>query len=161
MRCYIPRAMIWRVSVIESFSTDSIAKVIQLSIAPVFLLTAIGTLLSVMTNRLHRVIDRARVWEAKLETETSTSEITHFNHHLAILSKRAQLIGRAITLCTAAALFVCTLIATLFIESFISLALKVPVAVLFILAMVLLIAGLIIFLREIFVATHSLRIGPH
>lgn len=145
----------------ESFVTDGIARVIQLSIAPVFLLTAIGTLLSVMTNRLHRVIDRARVWEAKLETENSKSEIAHHNSHLATLSKRAKLIGSSITLCTAAALFVCTLIATLFIERFVSLDLKTPVAVLFILAMLLLIAGLIIFLREIFIATHSLRIGPH
>jgi Na+/melibiose symporter-like transporter len=146
---------------IEAFGTDSIARVIQLSIAPVFLLTAIGTLLTVMTNRLHRVIDRARVWEARLETVNTKSEIEHLHFHLAILSRRAKLIGIAITLCTAAALFVCTLIATLFVESFVSLDLKTPVAVLFILAMLLLIVGLIIFLREIFVATHSLRIGPH
>lgn len=146
---------------IESYATDNIARVIQLSIAPVFLLTAIGTLLTVMTNRLHRVIDRARVWEAKLEMENAKSEIAHLHCHLAILSKRAKLIGTAITLCTAAALFVCTLIATLFTESFVMLDLKAPVAVLFIIAMLLLIVGLIIFLREIFVATHSLRIGPH
>jgi hypothetical protein len=145
----------------EVLVADSIARVIQLSIAPVFLLTAIGTLLSVMTNRLHRVIDRARVWEAKLETESSPNEIAHHNSHLATLSKRAKLIGSAITLCTAAALFVCTLIATLFVERFVNLDLKTPVALLFIFAMLLLIAGLIIFLREIFVATHSLRIGPH
>ncbi|GAM09448.1 hypothetical protein OR1_01727 [Geobacter sp. OR-1] len=146
---------------IEAFAANSIGRVIQLSIAPVFLLTAIGTLLSVLTNRLHRVIDRARVWEARLEAENSNSEIAHINSHLAVLSKRANLIGAAITLCTAAALFVCTLIATLFVESFVTLDLKTPVAVLFILVMLLLIVGLIVFLREIFVATHNLRIGPH
>jgi hypothetical protein len=145
----------------EAFATDSIARVIQLSIAPVFLLTAIGTLLTVMTNRLHRVIDRARVWEAKLENETSESDIAHFNIHLGVLSKRAKLIGIAISLCTAAALFVCTLIATLFVESFVDLNFKVPVAVLFIFVMLLLIVGLVVFLKEIFVATHNLRIGPH
>lgn len=145
----------------EAFATDSIARVIQLSIAPVFLLTAIGTLLTVMTNRLHRVIDRARVWEAKLENETSESEIAHHHSHLSVLSKRAKLIGTAISLSTTAALLVCTLIATLFVESFVDLNFKVPVAVLFILAMLLLIIGLMVFLKEIFVATYNLRIGPH
>jgi hypothetical protein len=76
-------------------------------------------------------------------------------------SKRAKLIGTAITLFTTAALFVCALIATLFLESFVDLNFKVPVAVLFIFAMLLLIVGLMVFLKEIFVATHNLRIGPH
>ena len=146
---------------IDISTTDSIARVIQLSIAPVFLLTAIGTLLTVMTNRLHRVIDRARFLEAKQGQEHSETEIDRLNHNLVNLSRRAKLIGTAITLCTAAALFVCTLIATLFLESFVALDIKTPVAVLFILVMLLLIVGLIIFLREIFVATYSLRIGPH
>jgi CBS domain containing-hemolysin-like protein len=146
---------------IDISTTDSIARVIQLSIAPVFLLTAIGTLLTVMTNRLHRVIDRARFLESKHSQEHSEAEIDRLNHNLANLSRRAKLIGTAITLCTAAALFVCTLIATLFLESFVTLDIKTPVAVLFILVMLLLIVGLIIFLREIFVATYSLRIGPH
>lgn len=48
-------------------SVGAIAHVIQLSVAPVFLLTSVGTLLSVMTNRLGRVIDRARALEAKIE----------------------------------------------------------------------------------------------
>ena len=47
----------------------TLARVIQLSVAPVFLLTGIGTMLSVMTNRLGRVIDRARVLEARLEND--------------------------------------------------------------------------------------------
>ena len=146
----------------ESFIPEGIARVIQLSIAPVFLLTAIGTLLGVMTNRLHRIIDRARVWETKLEGDNiSASEIAHHNLHLAILSKRAKLIGNAITLSTAAALFVCTLIAMLFLENFVRLDITMPVAVLFILAMLSLVLGLICFLREIYIATSSLRIGKH
>lgn len=141
--------------------TDSVARVIQLAIAPVFLLTAIGSLLSVMTNRLHRIIDRARVWEAKLEDELSPDLVAHHKLHLAILSKRAKLTGWAITLSTAAALFVCTLIATLFLEEFISIDITIAVAALFIVTMFLLVFGLICFLREIFIGTYNLRIGPH
>jgi len=47
---------------------DEIAHIIQLSIAPVFLLTGVGTLLNVLSGRLARIIDRARVLEQRLET---------------------------------------------------------------------------------------------
>ena len=145
----------------DVFLPEGISQVIQLAIAPVFLLTAIGTLLGVMTTRLHRIIDRARVWETKLESKLHTDEVAHHKSHLAILSNRAKLIGRAITLCTAAALIICTLIAVLFLEQFVRLDITVLVAVLFILAMLLLVIGLLCFLREIYVATSNLRIGPH
>lgn len=145
----------------DAFLPEGIARVIQLAIAPVFLLTAIGTLLGVMTTRLHRIIDRARVWETKLESEHQADEVAHHKSHLIILSDRAKLIGRAITFCTAAALIICSLIATLFMEHFVRLDITAPVAVLFILAMLLLVVGLLCFLREIYVATSNLRIGPH
>ena len=137
----------------------AIAHVIQLSVAPVFLLTAIGTMLSVMTNRLARVIDRARVLEAKLETAPAEG-VPHLHAYLATLSRRADLIGHAITLCTCTAVLVCTVIAILFLGDYLRYDMSIPVALLFILAMVLLVAGLINFLREIFIAKASLRIGP-
>ena len=140
-------------------NVSAIAHVIQLSVAPVFLLTAIGTMLSVMTNRLGRVIDRARVLEARLET-ASGEGIPHLHTYLATLSRRADLIGHAITLCTCTAVLVCTVIALLFLGDYLRYDMSLPVAMLFILAMLLLVAGLINFLREIFIAKSSLRIGP-
>lgn len=137
-----------------------IAHVIQLSVAPVFLLTAIGTMLSVMTNRLARVIDRARNAEAKLET-ASAEAVFHLHAHLSVLARRAVLIGRAITMCTSAAVLVCTVIALLFVGHFLRYDMSLPVALLFIAAMILLVLGLVNFLREIFLATSSLHIGPH
>ena len=144
---------------IQETSVGTVAHIIQLSVAPVFLLTGVGTILNVMTNRLGRIIDRARSQEAKLETcpPEHTAEI---HAHLAILSLRAKLIGRAITFCTATALLVCTVIAILFVGDFLSLNTSLSVALLFIAAMVLLVLGLLWFLREIFVATARLRIGP-
>jgi Protein of unknown function (DUF2721) len=138
----------------------SVAHVIQLAVAPVFLLTAIGTLLSVMTNRLSRVIDRARLLENKLESAPAES-VAGLHTHLATLSRRAKLINRAITLSTATALLVCTVIAILFLGDFLQFNITIPVAVLFITAMLLLVLALLSFLREIFLATTSLRIGPH
>ena len=144
----------------EGSTIGVVAHVIQLAVAPVFLLTAIGTLLSVMTNRLGRVIDRARLLEARLETAPSESIPAHHSH-LATLSRRAKLIGRAIALSTTAALLVCTVIAILFLGDFLRFNITIPVALLFITAMLLLVLALLSFLREVFIATAALRIGPH
>lgn len=138
---------------------SAVAHVIQLSVAPVFLLTAVGTMLSVMTNRLGRIIDRARLLEAKLETALPEAQ-AKAHAYLATLSRRADLIGHAITLCTSAAVLVCTVIAALFIGDFLRYDMSLPVAILFILAMLLLVVGLLNFLREIFIAKSSVKIGP-
>jgi len=140
-------------------NVGAVAHVIQLSVAPVFLLTAIGTMLSVMTNRLGRIIDRARVLETRLES-ASPEGVPHLHAYLATLSRRADLIGHAITLCTCTAVLVCSVIALLFLGDYLRYDMSVPVAALFVLAMLLLVAGLVNFLREIFIAKASLRIGP-
>ena len=140
-------------------NVSAVAHVIQLSVAPVFLLTAIGTMLSVMTNRLARIIDRARILEARLET-ASPAAGSKLHANLATLSRRADLIGHAITLCTSTALLVCTVIALLFMGDYLRYDMSLPVALLFIVAMLLLVLGLVNFLREIFIAKASLQIGP-
>jgi hypothetical protein len=141
------------------FSDVAVAHAVQLAVAPVFLLTGIGAFLTVMTNRLGRVIDRARVLEDRLES-VSPESVALLRADLAVLSRRAKLIGRSITLCTATALLVCTMIAVLFVSAFVGFEASVPVAVLFVAAMLSFFLGLLWFLREIYLATKSLRIGP-
>ena len=136
-----------------------VAHIIQLAVAPAFLLTAIGALLNVMTNRLARVIDRARILEKKLDV-ASQEERTVLHVDLLLLSKRAKLVGLSITLCTATALLICSVIAILFLGNFFSFDISTPVALLFIMGMLSLIIGLLIFLREIYVGTKRLTIGP-
>lgn len=138
----------------------AVGHVIELAVAPVFLLTAVGTLLSVMTNRLSRIIDRARFHEAKLEN-AQPDQVATIRSYLLILSRRADLIGHAIFLCTSTALLVCTVIALLFLGDYLRYDVSLPIASLFILGMLLLVLGLICFLREIFIAKGSLHIGPH
>lgn len=145
--------------ILPSSDVHSVAHAIQLAVAPVFLLTGIGAMLSVMTNRLGRVIDRARFLEHKLETALG-DEAEGIRQHLKTLAYRAKLIGRSIYLCTTTALLVCTVIALLFVGAFLGLDPSIPVALLFIAAMAAMVAGLLWFLREIFVATASLHIGP-
>ena len=141
------------------FSDVAVAHAVQLAVAPVFLLTGIAAILSVMTNRLGRVIDRARVLEERLEGAAPESLAT-LRVDLAVLSRRAKLNGRAITLCTMTALLVCTMIAVLFLSAFLRFDASIPVALLFIAAMMCFFLGLLWFLREIYLATKSLRIGP-
>ena len=135
-----------------------IAHVIQLSVAPVFLLSGIGAILAVMTNRLSRIIDRARVLEARAENAPPEA-VEALEEDLATLAHRARLIGPAITLCTVTALLVCTVIAVLFLSAFLHFDASVAVALLFVAAMLAFFFGLWWFLREIFVATSTLRIA--
>ena len=135
-----------------------IAHVIQLSVAPVFLLSGIGAILAVMTSRLGRIIDRARLLEERLET-APPERAASIESDLATLTHRAKLIGPAITLCTATALLVCTVIAVLFLSAVLRFDATVPVALLFVAAMLAFFVGLLWFLREIFVATSNLSIA--
>lgn len=141
------------------FSDVSVAHAIQLAVAPVFLLSGIGAILAVMTSRLGRIIDRARALEERLGSASAELQAT-LRIDLTTLSRRAKLIGFAITLCTTTALLVCTVIAVLFLSAFLLFDASIPVALLFIAAMLAFFLGLLWFLREIYLATVNLRIGP-
>ena len=140
-------------------AVSTIAQVIQLAVAPVFLLTGVGAILGVLTHRLARIIDRARAIEGRLPV-ASEGEKSAFHCQLNVLRRRARLANWAISLCTTSAFLVCTIIVVLFLEAFLSLNRPGVIALLFIAAMLALIAGLLVFLREIYLATASLRIGP-
>ena len=134
-----------------------LAKTIQLSVAPVFLLTAIGTTLAVLTNRLSRIVDWARVLEGRLASLTAQKGV-EIRAELSALLRRSQLINLAITLGTVCALLICMMIASMFIGVLLSFDLHVMVALLFVTAMFAFIGALLAFLREIFIAVKTLRI---
>lgn len=141
-------------------AVSSVAYFIQLSVAPVFLLTGVAAMLGVLTNRLSRIIDRARILEAQYEVESVTERRASQHVMLRVLSRRARLVSWSISLCTTCALFVSTIIVLLFLEALLSTYFRGVVPVLFIIAMLAFILGLLSFLREIYLATDSLRIGP-
>jgi hypothetical protein len=137
-------------------SVGDIAHVIQLAIAPVFLLTGVGTLLAVLSNRLGRAVDRSRVVEHLLPGLAGEA-LERAHEELRLLSRRTQLIYMAIALAVACALLVCLLIAVAFIDAFLAANLAKLVGALFVLAMLALIGALGVFLREIFLAVNSAR----
>lgn len=132
---------------------------IQLSVAPVFLLNGIGVLLSMLTSRLSRIVDRARVMETELE-KVAAAEGRLMVARLRVTSRRARLMNRAITLSTIAALLIALVVALLFTSAFTPLPLTLAISLLFILSMSSLVGALWCFLIEVRIATAALRIGP-
>lgn len=136
---------------------SNIAHAIQLAVAPVFLLAGVGALLNVLSSRLGRIIDRARVLEAEPGVDLDARAV--IEQELSVLSRRARLINRAIGLSTGCALLVCTLIAAVFLAVLAAFNVSIVIALLFVAAMLTLIVALFSFLREVYLATANLRIG--
>ena len=134
-----------------------IGHVIQLAIAPVFLLTGVCTMLMVLTNRLARIIDRVRVLEDRLDVGHNDLLMDE----LDVLYKRWGLINVAIALSTACGLLICIVIGLLFLGDTTNLPLDRHIAALFVAAMVTLIGAFVCLLREIFVASATLNSRRH
>ncbi|MBU1236868.1 MAG: DUF2721 domain-containing protein [Gammaproteobacteria bacterium] len=136
-----------------------VAHVIQLAVAPVFLLTGIGAILSVLINRLGRVVDRFRTLENLLPGASDTTRAA-IKVEMKILAGRARMVHWAIGFCTSSALLVCIVIATLFVGSVTGAQMPGVIAILFIAAMLALVVGLLCFLREIALAKGSIHTVP-
>ncbi|HEY6644690.1 DUF2721 domain-containing protein [Povalibacter sp.] len=139
-------------------SVTGVAHVIQLAVAPVFLLAGVGTTLNVLATRIGRIIDRARHMEHQLLSATPEAA-EELHARLRVLSKRASLINRAIALCVLCGLLVSLVVASLFVSSSLKIDLEMPIAITFIIALLSLAAALIYFLREVFIATAATTFG--
>ncbi len=137
-------------------AVSTIAQTIQLSLAPVFLLSGIGAVLSVFASRLARVIDRVRALEV-LQLPPG-AERDRRRWELGELDRRMRIINLAIYLVVGAAIMTCTVVASLFVAEIVRLRIGPIVALCFVLAMLLLIAGLLAFLVEVHVSLVSNRV---
>jgi hypothetical protein len=126
----------------ENFA--EIGSVIQMAVAPAFLLTGLGAILTVMGHRLARIVDRFRV----LKESSDTNNLELYNEQNSLLL-RAKWTHWAIALTTTSALFICLLIAMIFIATEVSFDLDQYLVILFIVAMSSLVLGLLCFLREV------------
>jgi hypothetical protein len=130
---------------------STLAQTIQLSLAPVFLLSGVAGLLAVLNTRLLRVVDRTRHLQSQKGPDPERDE------EISVLLKRRFWINRAITSCTYCALLVAGVVALLFTGSALHIDVSIFVSVVFVGAMVTLILGLLSFLREIHMAIGLLR----
>ncbi len=136
-----------------------IAGVIQLAVAPVFLLTAVGTVIAALNVRLGRAVDRRRQLEA-LVPSLPAAETPSAREELGVIARRIRYVYYAILCAVISALFVCLLIAFAFLGAFVRTDLSYTIGAMFVLAMLALIACLLLFLREIFLAVSTPRHVP-
>jgi predicted esterase len=136
----------------EAVTISTVANAIQLSVAPVFLLTGIGATLAVMANRLARIVDRFRVISVPGAVDQA-----QINQEMDTLLRRSRWVHWAISLSTVSALLVCIVIAALFVGSELRLDSSRVVSMLFITAMLALISGLLCFLREIHLSKRTIE----
>jgi small-conductance mechanosensitive channel len=129
----------------------SVTHVIQLAVAPVFLLTAIATLISSLNVRLGRIVDRQRALQAQAVTAAS-DVLEAMQREFALLHSRFHLSYVAILAAGVAGLFICLVVALAFIGVLLEMDLSRFLAGFFILAMVSVITSLSLFLREIYLA---------
>jgi hypothetical protein len=134
---------------------QDITRVIQLAVAPVFLLTAVGSLLGVFANRLARIVDRSRALESR-HASLGPAEQRAAAAERRVLEMRARVVRWAIILATTAALQVCLLIAFAFLGFILKSDFSRVVAALFIGAMAALTGALACFLREVLLAIGAL-----
>lgn len=136
---------------------DDIAHVIQLSVAPVFLLTSIATMINAMNTRLGRIVDRRRK-VLELRKTCTQAQDEEADLELKTLSRRSYLSYLGIFFAVLSALLICLVMIGAFIGALVSVDVSKAVAVVFILALSAIVAGLGLFLREVYL---GVSVGTH
>ncbi len=137
--------------------TGMIAQTIQLALAPVFMLVAIGNIMNILSARLGRVVDRSRLLQ---DWYSSTSDAEHdaVVREIRLVAMRIRVISRAIMLLVGSGLTVGLVVALLFVEELAELNLQLAVAGAFMIAIGLLMIALLLFIKETRLATQALQI---
>lgn len=143
----------------EISSVDSIAEIIRTAVTPVFLLVGISGLLNTLFGRLGRVIDRKRTVDLGLQATEEADCEQSLRNESQRLRQRIRLVNWSIRCCVASAFVVCLVVVALFVGDIVSLSLTGIIAALFMLAMLLIIAGLTVLLSEVSIATQQARDG--
>lgn len=138
---------------------SDISHLIQIAIAPVFLLAGIAGFLNVMTGRLGRIVDRYRFVQRRLLVLTDEVMLQQNNQEIEVLRRRIRLINWAMAFCTLSGLLVCMLVVTLFVGSYWVVSADLVIVSFFVLSMFSLIIALLLFLKETHLATRTMRVA--
>ena len=141
--------------------TENVAKLSQLALGPVFLISGVGITLSMLTQRLARIVDRARTLEEQREGTSSEKKLATIDEDLKVIFRRARYINVAIALSTTSALLVALVVTLLFASEFVPLGVGGAIAVMFVSSMACLSTAFLMFLLEVRIAITALRIGTH
>ena len=139
----------------EQLSIQSIGQVIQFAIGPVVLISGVGLIILSLTNRLGRIVDRARLLVAEAK-HADPMRLAQVHSQLLVLRERAHLTRLAVTLAATSVLLVGVLITTLFLAPFVRVGLVRAAILIFIACMGCLIGAMVAFLREVYMSLHAL-----
>lgn len=144
----------------ESVLPSSFLPVIQLSITPVILLSGVGALLITLTNRMGRIVDRTRILAGQLHGAAAApaEERAHLDGQLTIMWRRARLVRLAVTFAGSSMLLSCMLVMVIFLDATMRREFAYELVAVFIMSILLLIASLGAFLRDIYVSLHALEL---
>lgn len=138
---------------------STISQAIQLAVAPVFLLTGIGAILSVLTHRLGRIVDRARLVDRRIQNLAPELRDEGLDAERRLLWRRIEVINWAIRLSVGSALLICVVIMCLFLGDFALFNIGTLIAVLFVSTMGLMILALLLLLLEVSISTRKMLKG--
>ena len=139
--------------------TENVAHLIQLALGPVFLISGVGITLSMLTQRLSRIVDRARTLEDRRDLISDEPRRKVIDKDLRVILRRARYINSAIALCTTSALLTALVVTLLFASEFTPMSVGGIIAIMFVGSTVCLSTAFIMFLIEVRIATNTLRIG--
>ena len=151
----------WQTSVMTGvdLQTENVAHLIQLALGPVFLISGVGITLSMLTQRLSRIVDRARTLEDRREVTANEAKLKVIDKDLRVILRRSRYINSAIALSTTSALLTTLVVTLLFASEFTPMSVGGVIAVMFVSSTACLSTAFIMFLIEVRIATNTLRIG--
>ncbi len=131
-----------------AIQTSELVPVLQTAVSPVVLISGVGLLLLTMTNRLGRIVDRARSLALRVK-EVDGEDRAPLHAQLHILSQRAHMVRRSIAFAAFCVLFAALLVISLFLTALVGVDIPWLIAGFFILSLVCLLASLVDFIRDI------------
>lgn len=138
-------------------SVSTVAEIVRLALAPVFLLSGIGAFLNVLASRLSRIVDRSRQIEPRLLASRGT-EHDRWIADLKVLDRRMSLINWATALSVTSAILTCLVVVLLFAANLVRTRLGTEIAWLFIASMLAIGSAFVVFLVETTVAARAVRV---
>ncbi len=135
----------------------TVTSILQTALTPAFLLVAIGTLLNIFVIRLSRIVDRSRELQA-MHPKTSGAEHDLVIDELRMVKKRMATVNMSILLSVLSTIAVCVIIGMLFLMGLAGLAMADAIVATFMIALLLMAASLLYFVREVHLANRNIRV---
>ena len=137
-----------------------LAQIIQLAVAPVFLLAGIGAFLNACVGRLARIVDRIRVLEPRILASRG-EEHDRLIAEVGLLDRRSRIVSGAVFTTVLSALLISAVVILLFLAFLTGFQVGTAIALLFIAAMICTGVGFAIFLYETRLGIRAIQVRAH